>query len=83
MMCSEGLLEVDPKLSADIPPLGSGSQPVDCDPLWVTYQIICVPNIFIMIHTVAKLVMKYQRDNFMVGGHHMRNYIKGLQPWAG
>ena len=48
-------------------------------PLGVIYHISCKLDIYIMIHNSTKIrVMKYQLNNFMVGGHYSMNYIC---PW--
>jgi hypothetical protein len=47
-----------------------------------THQILCISEIYIMIHNSSKItVRKYQQNKFIVGeGHHnTRNCIKGSQ----
>jgi hypothetical protein len=50
-------------------------------PLGVAYQMSYESYIFISIHNSSKIkVMKWQCDNFMVGGHpNRRDCIKGPQ----
>jgi len=57
----------------------SSSQPVGGN-LFKNILLDIISYIYITIHNSREIaVMKYQQNNFMVGGHHnMRDCIKGL-----
>jgi hypothetical protein len=46
----------------------------------ISWQISCISDIYIMIHKGSKLKLWSKSGNDgIVGGHHMRNSIKGSQ----